>query len=122
MKRSNTRRYSAALLFQFRVMTDGSPGKRRLCEKRIIHFRSTEGLSALAEAKRRGHAVEHDYKNSDGNRVFFEFIGVLELMCCDPSCERDEVWYELVEMLKPMERKRKLIPPESELSTIRNLE
>jgi hypothetical protein len=119
MKRSMLRRYSASLLFQFRVMVGGSPGKRRLCEKRIIHFRSTDGRSALGHAKKRGQEAAHYYKNMKGNSVFFEFIGVQELICCDAACERDEVWYEMIELLKPMERKRKLIPLESKLAAIR---
>gem|GEM_PF-7081255 len=30
--------YAARLLFQFRVMVDGSPGARRTCEERSITF------------------------------------------------------------------------------------
>jgi hypothetical protein len=116
------KRYSAALLFQYRVMVDGSPGKRRLCESRIIHFRSLNGRSALAHAKKRGRAAEHNYKNDDGNPVFFDFVGVRDLLCCDPACEPDEVWYQRVELLTPMERKSRLIPTESELCAIRNNE
>ena len=103
-------------------MVDGSPGKRRLCEKRIIHFRSLDGRSALAHAKKRGRNAQHHYKNNEGNPVFFEFVGVRDLLCCDPACEPDEVWYQTVELLTPMERKSTLIPPESELCAIRNNE
>lgn len=114
-KRPSLNRYSAALLFQYRVVVGGRPGKRRLCEKRLIHFRASDGRSALAHAKRQGTEAEHHYRNNDGNLVFFEFVGVRELINCDPACEPDEVWYQTVEMVTPMERRRQLIPPESQL-------
>jgi hypothetical protein len=119
-KGPSLRRYSAALLFQYRVVVDGVAGKRRLCERRIIHFRAPDGRSALGHAKRRGKQAEHHYRNNEGNPVFFEFVGVRDLICCDPTCEPDEVWYQIVEMVRPMERRRQIIPPESELSAIRN--
>jgi hypothetical protein len=119
-KRPSLKRYSAALLFQYRVMVDGSPGKRRLCEKRIIHFRAPDGHSALTHAKRRGREAEHNYRNNEGNPVFFEFVGVRDLIGCDPACEPDEVWYQTVEMMTPMERRKQIIPPESQLCAIRN--
>jgi hypothetical protein len=100
----------------------GNVGKRRLCEKRIIHFRSTDAGAALAHAKNRGKEAEHHYKNNEGNPVHFEFVGVRELIACDPECESDEVWYCTLELLTPMERRRKLIPPESQLSAMRNQE
>jgi hypothetical protein len=121
-KQPSLNRYSAALLFQYRVMVNRSPGKRRLCEKRIIHFRASDARSALAHAKRRGKEAEHHYRNNEGNPVFFEFVGVRDLIGCDPACEPDEVWYQTVEMVQPMERRRQLIPPESQLCAIRNNE
>ena len=71
-------------------------------------------------AKQRGKEAEHHYKNGEGNKVFFAFIGVRELIACDPACEPDEVWYQTLEMLTPMERRKELIPPESQLSVIRD--
>ena len=119
-KRFSLRRYSAALLFQYRVVVGRSSGKRRLCEKRIIHFRARDARTALAHAKKRGREAEHRYRNNHGNLVHFEFVGVRELIGCEAACEPDEVWYQIVEMLKPMERRRRLIPPEAQLSAIRN--
>jgi hypothetical protein len=115
-------RYAAKLLFQFRVMVDGNPGIRRTCEERIITFSAAHGTAALREARRRGGAEQFHYKNSDGNTVYFEFVGVLELLRLDPGCEGDEVWYDIVERVRPMERRASIIPPESSLSAIRNHE
>jgi hypothetical protein len=127
-KRQKTRRpkpdgkYAAKLLFQFRVMVDGSPRIRRLCEERIITFSAKYGQAALLEAKRRGRAAQHRYQNNKGNRVHFEFIGVLELLRLDPACEADEVWYDITQRVRPMERRAAIIPPANRLSAIRNHE
>ncbi len=121
MKRANhSNRYAAMLLFQFRVMVDRDPGTRRICEKRIIHFRSATAQAALKEAKRRGRAAQYSYRNSDGNKVYFDFVGVQDLLCLGIECEPDEVWYDIVQLVKPMERKNKLIPSESTLNAIKN--
>ncbi|HVJ86235.1 MAG TPA: DUF4288 domain-containing protein, partial [Caulifigura sp.] len=89
-------RYAAKLLFQFRVEVNGSSGIRRLCEERIVNFSAADARQALREAKRRGRAAKHRYQNSDGNPVFFEFVGVLELIRLLDG-DSDEVWYEIVE-------------------------
>ena len=115
-------RYAAKLLFQYRVMADGSPLKRRLCEERIITFPANYAQEALREAKRRGRAAQHHWGNRRGNPVYFEFVGVLELLRLDPACEADEVWYELRERVRPMERKKAILPPESRLWAVRNNE
>ena len=120
MKRTKqTNRYAAMLLFQFRVMIDSDPGIRRICEKRLINFRSETAQAALKEAKRRGRAAQYSYRNNDGNKVYFDFIGVQDLLCLGIECEPDEVWYDIVQLMKPMERKNKLIPSESTLNAIK---
>jgi hypothetical protein len=114
------KRYAAKLMFQFRVTIDGDPGKRRLCEQRIIAFEAGSARRALAFAKRKGRAAQFHYSNSDDNPVHFEFIGVMDLLCLGLECEEDEVWYDIVEHLLPKERKGKFIPPECELNAIRH--
>ena len=120
-KKQQSGGYAAKLLFQFRVMVDGSPGVRRTCEERIITFPATHGQAALREAKRRGHAAQHRYQNNAGNPVYFEFVGVLELLGLD-ACDCDEVWHDITDRVRPMERRATIIPPESRLSAIRNHE
>jgi hypothetical protein len=114
--------YSAKLLFQFRVMVDSSSGIRRICEERIVTFSATDGRAALREAKQRGRAAQHRYKNSDGKPVYFEFVGVMELLRLDPACDADEVWYDIIDRVRPMERRASILPQESQLSAIRNSE
>ncbi|UHQ23341.1 DUF4288 domain-containing protein [Lysobacter sp. 5GHs7-4] len=112
-------RFAAKLLFQFRVMVDGDPGVMRTCEERIIVFRAMTARKALAHAKRRGRSAKHRYRNSYGNAVHFEFVGVLDLMHLGGECDDDEVWYDITRRKLPMERAANLIPPDHELSAIR---
>lgn len=97
------------LLFQWRVMVGGDPGSHRLCEQRIINFRSRDDASALVEAKKRGRSACFRYRNSDGNPVHFEFVGVLDLLDLGAECSPDEVWYDIVQLIKPMERRKELL-------------
>jgi hypothetical protein len=103
-------------------MVDRSPGIRRTCEERIVTFSATDGRAALHEANQRGHAAQYHYKNNEGNPVYFEFVGVMELLRLYPTCDADEVWYDITERVRPMERRAYIIRPESQLSAIRNNE
>jgi hypothetical protein len=108
-------RYAAMLLFQFRVVTATVSNKRRLCEKRLILLTAPNGRTALRAAKRRGREAQHSYLNEDGGRVWFEFVGVLDLVHLGVECEPDEVYYQLCRLTEPMERRATLLPPESRL-------
>ena len=112
------RRYAAMLLFQFRVVTAGASNKRRLCEKRLILLTAPDDKAALRAAKRRGREAQHNYLNGDGGRVRFEFVGVLDLLHLGVECEPDEVYYQLLRLHEPMERRGELLPPESRLQGI----
>jgi hypothetical protein len=113
-------RYGAKLLFQFRVTIDGKSGKRRTCEERTLAITAATAKQALSRAKQRGKEGEYAYENDDGNPVFFEFVGVMDLLHLGIECQEDEVWYEIVERVLPNERRRNFIPPESELSAFKS--
>ena len=113
-------RYSAKLLFQFRIDIEDAPSKRRRCEERIVVFEAKTAQAALKKSQRRGQIAEHSYTNEEGNAVHFEFIGIMDLLLLGVECDDDEVWYDVRERMLPMERRDKLIPPESELNAIRN--
>ena len=115
---TDEQRYAAMLLFQFRVVTAGESNKRRRCEKRLILLAAPNGQAALRLAKRRGREAQHSYFNSDGGRVRFEFVGVLDLLHLGLECEPDEVYYQLCRLTEPMERRGRLLPPESRLQAI----
>jgi hypothetical protein len=113
-------KYSAKLLFQFRVKVRGFNNIRRLCEERIINFDEKSARRALIYSKKAGKNAEYNYKNNDGNLVSFEFLGIVQLICCDLVCRDGEVWYEIIEKVRPMERKASLIPPEDCLSAVKD--
>lgn len=111
-------RYAAKLLFQFRVVTNGSANKRRLCEERIVVVRAPAAREALVLAKDIGRKAQHSYKNDNNGKVCFQFVGVLDLLHLGPECEDNEVWYDITERLRPMERRHTIVPPESRLNAI----
>ena len=118
-RRSKAARYVAKLLFQWRVVVNGNSGVRRLCEERMIVFRAATPRLALAQAKRSGRAAQYSWKNKAGDPVHFEFVGILDLLELGIECEKDEVWYNIVRRVKPMERKRFILPREKDLNAIR---
>jgi hypothetical protein len=104
----------ATLLFQFRVELDGDSGKRRTCEVRMVLINAPSASAALTLAKKRGTTSQLQYDNDYGGRVYIEFVGVMDMRNLI-SCEEDEVWYDIRELLTPMERKSKFIPSDEEL-------
>jgi hypothetical protein len=115
MTASNNNRFAALLLFQFRVETGGGSNRRRTCEKRLLLLRTANARAALRLAKQRGRQAQHRYRNDAGGVVHFEFVGVLDLLHLGIECEPDEVWYDICEMLEPMERRDRILPPEESL-------
>jgi hypothetical protein len=113
-----SRRYAAMLLFQFRVRSGQADDRRRKCEKRLIVIEAPDARTALRRAKQRGRQARHRYRNGQGGMVYFEFVGVLDLLHLGSECEPDEVWYDICEMVKPMERRKDLVPPESQLCAL----
>ena len=111
-------RYAAKLLFQYRVSIGSKSNTMRTCEERIIILKANTAQLALSAAKRRGRSSEYSYKNSDGNKVCFEFIGVLDLLRLGVECEKDEVWYNIITMMKPKERAKSILPAEKILNAI----
>jgi hypothetical protein len=112
--------FAAKLLFQFRVDRGRATRKRRLCEERIVLIEARSARDALTKAKQKGRRAETHYENASGYTVYFEFVGVLELLALGVECAPDEVWYELPERVAPMERRDEIIPVEHELNAICN--
>jgi hypothetical protein len=85
-----------------------------MCEERIVTFQARTPKSALSKAKRYGRSEEFTDAR-EGVRVFFEFVGILELMDVTFGYSDGQVWWDLVERVQPSERRSSIIPPESEL-------
>lgn len=106
------RRYGAKLLFQYRV--EGHSARRRKCEVRIIQFRATSHRTALTKAKKTGRASELQYSNTSGAIVRLEFVGVMDIIDLEPF-DSHEVWFEITNLLLPMERRHQCIPADRDL-------
>jgi hypothetical protein len=113
-------RYAVILLFQFRVQNDGKSNKRRTCEKRLIHLHAENARTAMRQAKMYGRRATYSYENSTGGIVYFEFVGVLDLLRLGIECQEDELWYRISEMVEPMERRKKIIPSDDDLRAFAN--
>jgi hypothetical protein len=111
------KRYAAKLLFQYKVVVNGKASTRRVCEERIILFEAASDQKALGYAKNKGHRAESTYRNLQGDRVAFEFVGVRDMIQLGFECNPDEVWYDIKEMVRPMERRAQLIPSDQRLLT-----
>lgn len=113
------KRYSVKLLFQFRAyLGEGRSDTMRRCEERIIVLSARGAESALRKAKRYGKSEEFDAKAEAGNPIYFEFIGVADLLELGAESEPNEVWYDIVTLKLPSERRDRLIPKESDLNAI----
>jgi Domain of unknown function (DUF4288) len=112
--------YSAKLLFEFAVVVEGRPGARRLCEERLVLIEAANAKAAVREAKRQGCAAQYRYRNSDRNPVLFRFVGLLDLVHLGIECQPNEVWYDITQRMRPMERRRAILPLEKDLSAVKN--
>ena len=114
--------FSAKLLFQFRVVVSRKNNSRRLCEERIVSFKAQSTEDAWNTANNFGRAGEHKYRNHAGNTVNFEFIGIIELLHLGVEMSGpQEVWYDLVERVKPSERKSTFIPRKRDLQAFADI-
>jgi hypothetical protein len=111
-------RYTAKLLFQYRVLVNGTPNIMRTCEERMVVLRASSARNALSAAKQRGKRAEFQQTNPAGGRLLFEFVGVLDLLLLGPECDEDEVWYDIKVIKQPKERCGKIIPQERKLNAI----
>ena len=112
------KQYSAKMLFQWRPVRNGISRKRRICEKRIVTFSASNAEEALKRVTKIGKSEEYTEQKPNG-KVYFEFIGVLELKDITLNYSDGEVWSEIKEMVEPMERKDKIIPKKHELDALR---
>ena len=108
------------MLFQFRAdLGEGRSNVMRLCEERIIVILAKEASSALRRAKAYGKKAEIKFEGTETSYPnHFEFIGITDLLELGIETEPKEVWYDIVTMKQPSERRDKLIPKESQLNAI----
>ncbi|MCE9590029.1 MAG: DUF4288 domain-containing protein [Planctomycetes bacterium] len=107
--------YGIKLLFQYRVAINGRSGKRRTCEERTLNLQARSAREALGKAKKRGKAAEFKHPNSERGTIFFEFVGIVDLLKLGAETDPDEVWYEIHDRLEPMERRNRIVPNDRSL-------
>jgi hypothetical protein len=109
------KRFAAKLLFEYRGILRHPTATRVICEERIVNFNARNATEAFRIAKRKGRTDNSRYYKD----AQIKFIGVLELLCLGVECGKDEVWYEIVERVRPLERRKRLIPPQHKLCAFR---
>jgi len=109
------RYYAAALLSQCRVVVNGISNRMRPCSTEIHLLRAKSDGDALRLAKKIGKSKEVSYKNTDGNMVHAEFIGISAMEDVTFESRFDEVWGWAGSMLNPMERKSSLTVSDEEI-------
>jgi hypothetical protein len=110
--------YAAKLMFQYRVqlVSTGVNNKKRPCSVITLIICAKSPKIALRKAKREGKNRETDYINTDGNKVFVEFVGITEMIDIDFVVRTDQkVWVWFGNLLTPMERKEKLTLTDQEI-------
>jgi hypothetical protein len=86
----------------------------------MILIEARSARRALREAKAQARASQWRSKNAHGNPWHFRFVGVLDLLHLGIACAPNEVWYGIRTLVRPMERRTALVPPEQKLNAIRN--
>lgn len=110
--RHNQSRFGAKLLFQYCVYSGASPlYSRRKCEVRIINFLCANSARSVKRfLKAYAAQEEYSYHNHAQQEVRFEFVGVLDVQSLGDEMGPLEVWYEVIERVRPRERKDRLVP------------
>ena len=112
--------YAAKLLFEYCVFVRGIPNARRLCEEQLRLVTARTARGALREANWQGRASQYRYRNGKGNPVHLRFVGVIGLLHIGAEFEPNEVWYSITERVRPMERRRDVVPRPKDLNAIRD--
>lgn len=114
-RRRRADRYGAKLLFQWRPVRAGRSKRFRLCEERtiVLQARSAEDAWRKANEIGRRENFSHPIPHGKGT-VHFEFVGIVGLEALS-SLDDHEVYYELLSMVAPMERRDVVVPRKKDL-------
>ncbi|MDO4627792.1 MAG: hypothetical protein Q4C70_01275 [Planctomycetia bacterium] len=105
------------LLFQFRIPIDGDSGVYRRCEERYVMLNVQDGEDinqVIDQFYKKIKKEDYVYQNTNGDQVFFEFVGVMDYIVWDYR-EENEFWYDYRTRKLPMENKTKLTLSKREL-------
>ena len=82
----------------------------RICEEKILLFSVKNNEDIISLSKEKAKELEFDFENDNDDKVFYEFIGILDICHLGTEVEDNEVWYDIKTMLTPMERKDNILP------------
>ena len=104
-------KYAVKLLFQFRI-DSVTICKMRTSEEKIILFKHdlTIDNNIFKTINKRAKEDEFNYLNDDGNIVYYEYVGIIDICHLGVEVDNDVVWYDIKTLLTPMERKEKILP------------
>jgi hypothetical protein len=113
-------RLACKLLFQFRVIIGNSSGVFRKCEERYICINDIEKdidnvNDAIEKVFSYARKMNRTYVNPAGNKVHFEFVGVLDFILLGVECDDIEFWYDYTVRKLPMENKKNSVMNKSDL-------
>jgi hypothetical protein len=109
-------RLACKLLFQFRVIIGNSSGVFRKCEERYICINDIENVNdAIEKVFSYAQKANRTYVNPAGNKVHFEFVGVVDYILLEGECDDIEFWYDYTVRKLPMENKKSLVMNKSDI-------
>lgn len=88
------RRYSAMLIFQYERRSTHAQSMC-LTESRMITFNAADGREAIAYANNYGLKNERWFKDDDGERLRFRFLGISDALELGLEADDCEVWYDV---------------------------
>jgi hypothetical protein len=118
-RRAVADKYAVLLLFQYRVVVNDVASRRRIVEKRPIHLNAASPAAALRQARKNARREQFDGENTDGIPDSFEFLGVLDLLQSGIESDEATVWWDVGEVVEPLERREKILPTDNDLITFR---
>lgn len=110
--------YAAKLLFQIRFDRERKSAYR-MAEERILLLQAMNANEAYNSFAKMGKSENRTSINDDGQRYFFEFIGIVDMIHLDIECQDNEVWYSMKGLKNPMERKKELVPGKKHLAAFK---
>jgi hypothetical protein len=108
-------KYSAKLLYRFRVSPQSKRKQKYTCIESIVVFTAKDPESALDHCMKVGGRNSCRYRNTDGRDVKLEFLGVMDMERITSEFDKEEVWYDVRERLLWPQRIKRLIPTRKSL-------
>lgn len=110
--------YAAKLLFQFRF-EDEPRDAYRMTEERTILLQASSANAAFHLFNKLGRSEKRTSFNDEGEKYFFEFIGITDMIHLGLECGENEVWYSMKRLKSPMERREAFVPKKEKLAAFR---